>query len=55
MTKLAKIYLALKDRIKYYKSKNYSDKKIEFELRLDIENVIDLLAKENNITLDKNK
>lgn len=55
MTELKEIYIALEKRLKYYKSKNYSDKKIEFELRLDIENVIDLLSEENNIKLDKNK
>lgn len=55
MTNLKDIYIALQKRIKHYKSLGYSSKKLEIELRLDIENVIDLLAKEENIKLDKNK
>lgn len=53
MTELQDIYISIAKRLKYYKSLGYSDKKIEIELRLDIENVIDLLAKENNIKLSK--
>ena len=53
MTELSEIYLALSKRLKHYKELGYSDRKIEVELRLDIENVIDLLAKENKIKLNK--
>jgi hypothetical protein len=53
MEKLQYIYLALKKRIKEYKSKNYTDKEIEIELRLDIENCINLIAEELSITLEK--
>jgi hypothetical protein len=53
MTDLKDIYIALQKRIKYYKKLGYPSKKLEIELRLDIENVIDLLAKEENIKLNK--
>lgn len=53
MTELRNIYFSIAERLKYYKSLGYSNQKIEIELRLDIENVIDLLAKENNIKLSK--
>ena len=53
MESLKEIYLALQKRIRYYKKLKYPSKKLEVELRLDIENVIDLLAKEENIKLDK--
>ena len=55
MTNLKNIYFALQERIAYYKSKNYTSAKIEKELRLDIENVIDLLAEENKLKLSKHK
>ena len=55
MIELKDIYVALRKRIKYYKEKKYSSKRLEVELRLDIENCIDLLAKEENIKLIKNK
>ena len=55
MTELRDIYVALQKRIKHYKSLRFPSRRLELELRLDIENVIDLLAKEENIKLDKNK
>tara|TARA_A100001201_G_scaffold128113_1_gene113045 strand:+ start:640 stop:813 length:174 start_codon:yes stop_codon:yes gene_type:complete len=55
MTELKDIYIALRKRIRHYKRLRYPSKKLEIELRLDIENVIDLLAQEENIKLDKNK
>lgn len=53
MESLKEIYLALQKRIRHYKKLKYPSKKLEVELRLDIENVIDLLAEEENIKLDK--
>ena len=55
MIELKDIYIALRKRIRQYKKLGYSSKKLEIELRLDIENVIDLLDKEENIKLNKNK
>lgn len=54
MTELREIYLALQKRIKHYKKLKYPSRKLEIELRLDLENVIDLLAEEENIKLHKN-
>ena len=54
MTELASVYLSIKDRIKKYKTKGLTDKQTEIELRLDIENVIDLIFKEMGLTLEKN-
>ena len=53
MTELLQIYLSIKNRIKEYRKKELTDREIEIELRLDIENVIDLLSKEMGLTLEK--
>lgn len=55
MQELKYLYLSIKERISQYKNRGYSDKEIEIELRLDLENCIDLLASELNIVLEKNE
>ena len=55
MEELKEIYEALRERIKELKHLGFEEDQIEIELRLDIENVLDLLAKEESIILDKNK
>lgn len=55
MEELKEIYKALKERIKELKRLGFEEDQIEIEIRLDIENCLDLLAKEENIILEKNK
>jgi hypothetical protein len=55
MEELVEIYKALNERIKEMKQIGFEEDQIEIELRLDIENVLDLLAKEHGIILEKNK
>lgn len=52
MEHLSEIYLALKKRILELQKQNECD--LETELRLDVENCIDLLAEELDIILHKN-
>ena len=55
MEELEYIYMSLKERILEYESRGYESREIETEIRLDIENCLDLIASELNIELEKNK
>jgi len=55
MEELKEIYEALNERIKELKRIGFDEDQIEIELRLDIENCLDLLSKEHGIPLDKDK
>ena len=54
MDELKELYSAIKERILEMQDAGYPNNEIEIELRLDIENCIDLLFEELSIKLDKN-
>ena len=55
MEELQYIYISIKERILEYESRGYSNQEIETEIRLDIENCLDLIASELSIELEKDK